>query len=54
MEIKTEEGAKLCIEPPLDYSEDFEPYESLSVEPNGDDPLPYSQVQLAVPSYRSW
>ncbi|NWR65719.1 K0556 protein, partial [Bucorvus abyssinicus] len=43
VEIKTEEGAKLCIEPPLDYSEDFEPYESLSVETNGDDPLPYSQ-----------
>ncbi|NXC14405.1 K0556 protein, partial [Corythaeola cristata] len=43
VEIKTERGAKLCIKPPLEYSEDFEPYESLSVETNGDDPLSYSQ-----------
>ncbi|XP_075371505.1 katanin-interacting protein isoform X7 [Mycteria americana] len=43
VEIKTERGAKLCIKPPLEYSEDFEPYESLSVETNGDDPLRYSQ-----------
>uniref|UniRef100_A0A8C3JNX2 KIAA0556 n=1 Tax=Calidris pygmaea TaxID=425635 RepID=A0A8C3JNX2_9CHAR len=28
VEIKTERGAKLCIKPPLDYSEDFEPYET--------------------------
>ncbi|XP_009980634.1 PREDICTED: uncharacterized protein KIAA0556 homolog [Tauraco erythrolophus] len=43
VEIKTERGAKLCIKPPLEYSEDFEPYESLSVETSGDDPLCYSQ-----------
>ncbi|XP_009323079.1 PREDICTED: uncharacterized protein KIAA0556 homolog [Pygoscelis adeliae] len=43
VEIKTERGAKLCIKPPLEYSEDFEPYESLSVETNGHDPLRYSQ-----------
>ncbi|NXL50108.1 K0556 protein, partial [Podilymbus podiceps] len=43
VEIKTERGAKLYIKPPFEYSEDFEPYESLSVETNGDDPLRYSQ-----------
>ncbi|XP_065540084.1 katanin-interacting protein isoform X3 [Lathamus discolor] len=43
VEIKTEKGTKLRIKPPLEYSEDFEPYESLNVETNGDDPLPYSQ-----------
>ncbi|XP_050761708.1 katanin-interacting protein [Gymnogyps californianus] len=43
VEIKTERGAKLCIKPPLEYSEDFEPYESLSVETSGGDPLRYSQ-----------
>ncbi|NXP02286.1 K0556 protein, partial [Thinocorus orbignyianus] len=43
VEIKTERGTTLCIKPPLDYSEDFEPYESLSVETNGDDPLRSSQ-----------
>ncbi|KAM6078357.1 katanin-interacting protein isoform 2-T3 [Theristicus caerulescens] len=53
VEIKTERGAKLCIKPPLEYSEDFEPYESLSVERNGDDPLRYSQklrrsLQLSI------
>ncbi|NXK90058.1 K0556 protein, partial [Formicarius rufipectus] len=41
--IKTEGGDKLYIKPSLEYSEDFEPYESLSVETSGDDPLPYSQ-----------
>ncbi|NXG08864.1 K0556 protein, partial [Sakesphorus luctuosus] len=41
--IKTERGDKLYIKPSVEYSEDFEPYESLSVETNGDDPLPYSQ-----------
>ncbi|KAM9222544.1 katanin-interacting protein [Leptosomus discolor] len=53
VEIKTESGGKLCIKPPLEYSEDFEPYESLNVETNGDDPLRYSQklrrsLQLSV------
>ncbi|NXT02838.1 K0556 protein, partial [Jacana jacana] len=43
VEIKTEKGATLCIKPPFEYSEDFEPYESLSVETNGDDPLRFSQ-----------
>ncbi|OPJ87736.1 hypothetical protein AV530_001143 [Patagioenas fasciata monilis] len=43
VEIKTERGGKLCIKPPLEYSEDFEPYESLSMETNDDDPLRYSQ-----------
>ncbi|NWS75895.1 K0556 protein, partial [Crotophaga sulcirostris] len=53
VEIKTERGGKLCIKPPLEYSEDFEPYESLSVETNGDDPLRCSQklrnsLQLSI------
>ncbi|XP_072734605.1 katanin-interacting protein isoform X6 [Ciconia boyciana] len=57
VEIKTERGAKLCIKPPLEYSEDFEPYESLSVETNGDDPLRYSQklrrsLQLSIEEKR--
>ncbi|XP_075574514.1 katanin-interacting protein isoform X2 [Pelecanus crispus] len=57
VEIKTEKGAKLCIKPPLKYSEDFEPYESLSVETNGDDPLCYSQklrrsLQLSIEEKR--
>ncbi|NXJ12458.1 K0556 protein, partial [Odontophorus gujanensis] len=43
VEIKTERGTKLCIKPPLEYSEDFEPYESLNMERNNDDPLHYSQ-----------
>ncbi|NXO02859.1 K0556 protein, partial [Rhinopomastus cyanomelas] len=34
--IKTEEGATLSVKPPLEYSEDFEPYESLSVETSDD------------------
>jgi len=53
VEIKTERGAKLCIKPPLEYSEDFEPYESLNMDTNADDPLHYSQVQLAVAFYCS-
>uniref|UniRef100_A0A8C2YE48 Katanin interacting protein n=1 Tax=Coturnix japonica TaxID=93934 RepID=A0A8C2YE48_COTJA len=53
VEIKTERGTKLCIKPPLEYSEDFEPYESVSMERNSDDPLHYSQklkssLQLSV------
>ncbi|XP_032839460.2 katanin-interacting protein isoform X2 [Tyto alba] len=57
VEIKTERGAKLCIKPPLEYSEDFEPYESLSMETNGDDPLCYSQklrrsLQLSIEEKR--
>lgn len=57
VEIKTEKGAKLRIKPPLEYSEDFEPYESLTVETNGDDPLPYSQesrrsLQLSIEEKR--
>ncbi|NXO53466.1 K0556 protein, partial [Aramus guarauna] len=57
VEIKTERGDKLCIKPPLEYSEDFEPYESLSVETNGDDPLCYSQklrrsLQLSIEEKR--
>ncbi|XP_072204822.1 katanin-interacting protein isoform X2 [Excalfactoria chinensis] len=53
VEIKTERGTKLCVKPPLEYSEDFEPYESISVERNSDDPLHYSQklkssLQLSV------
>lgn len=46
MEIKTGRGTKLRIKPPLEYSEDFEPYESMSTERNSDDPLHYSQVGL--------
>ncbi|KAM6121606.1 katanin-interacting protein [Phoenicopterus ruber ruber] len=57
VEIKTERGAKLYIKPPLEYSEDFEPYESLSMETNGDDPLRYSQklrssLQLGIEEKR--
>ncbi|NXH76140.1 K0556 protein, partial [Hydrobates tethys] len=57
VEIKTERGAKLCIKPPLEYSEDFEPYESLSVDANGDEPLRYSQklrrsLQLSIEEKR--
>jgi len=47
VEIKTGRGTKLRIKPPLEYSEDFEPYESMSTERNSDDPLHYSQVGLA-------
>ncbi|XP_025963491.2 katanin-interacting protein isoform X2 [Dromaius novaehollandiae] len=43
VEIKTESGSKLCIKPPSEYSEDFEPYESMNMETNDDDPLCYSQ-----------
>ncbi|NXG66309.1 K0556 protein, partial [Hemiprocne comata] len=46
VEIKTERGAKLRIKPPFEYSEDFEPYESLSMETNGDTPLHYPQQKL--------
>lgn len=35
--IKTEEGGKLYIKPSLEYSEDFEPYESVNVESSSDD-----------------
>ncbi|NXI91837.1 K0556 protein, partial [Psophia crepitans] len=62
VEIKTERGTKLCIKPPLEYSEDFEPSESLSLETNGDesngdDPLRYSQklrrsLQLSIEEKR--
>ncbi|XP_027738603.1 protein KIAA0556 homolog isoform X1 [Empidonax traillii] len=41
--IKTEKGGKLYVKPSLQYSEDFEPYESLALETNGGDPLHYSQ-----------
>ncbi|NWJ07358.1 K0556 protein, partial [Crypturellus undulatus] len=43
VEIKTESGSKLCIKPPPEYSEDFEPYESVNMETNDDDPVCYSQ-----------
>ncbi|XP_051488392.1 katanin-interacting protein isoform X1 [Apus apus] len=46
VEIKTETGSKLRIKPPCEYSEDFEPYESLSVETNGDTPLHHPQQKL--------
>nr|XP_009934611.1 PREDICTED: uncharacterized protein KIAA0556 homolog [Opisthocomus hoazin] len=57
VEIKTERGAKLCIKPPLEYSEDFEPYESLNMDTNADDPLHYSQklrrsLQLGIEEKR--
>ncbi|NXY61297.1 K0556 protein, partial [Callaeas wilsoni] len=35
--IKTERGDKLYIKPSLEYSDDFEPYESLSGESSSDD-----------------
>ncbi|NXA50699.1 K0556 protein, partial [Nothocercus julius] len=43
VEIKTESGSKLCIRPPPEYSEDFEPYESVNMETNDDDSVFYSQ-----------
>ncbi|XP_009672946.2 katanin-interacting protein isoform X1 [Struthio camelus] len=45
VEIKTESGSKLCIKPPPEYSEDFEPYESVNMETDDDDDdaLCYSQ-----------
>ncbi|NXA41573.1 K0556 protein, partial [Eudromia elegans] len=43
VEIKTESGSTLCIKPPPEYSEDFEPYESMNMETNDDDPVCYSQ-----------
>ncbi|NXL55784.1 K0556 protein, partial [Chordeiles acutipennis] len=57
VEIKTERGAKLCVKPPLEYSEDFEPCESLNMETNGDDPLRFSQklrrsLQLGIEEKR--
>ncbi|XP_054247203.1 katanin-interacting protein [Indicator indicator] len=57
VKIKTQRGAKLCIRPPVEYSEDFEPYESLSLETDGDDPLHDSQklrrsLQLSVEEKR--
>ncbi|NXW55558.1 K0556 protein, partial [Eurystomus gularis] len=57
VKIKTEKGSKLCLKPPLEYSEDFEPYESLSVETNGDDLFCRSQklrssLQLSIEEKR--
>ncbi|NXN15435.1 K0556 protein, partial [Indicator maculatus] len=57
VKIKTQRGAKLCIRPPVEYSEDFEPYESQSLETDGDDPLHDSQklrrsLQLSVEEKR--
>ncbi|NXF97653.1 K0556 protein, partial [Eubucco bourcierii] len=57
VKIKTQRGAKLCIRPPVEYSEDFEPYESLSLETGDDDPLNHSQklrrsLQLSVEEKR--
>ncbi|XP_044856150.1 katanin-interacting protein-like [Mauremys mutica] len=34
VQIKTESGSRLCISPPPEYSDDFEPYESLNMETN--------------------
>ncbi|NWS33659.1 K0556 protein, partial [Polioptila caerulea] len=41
--IKTERGGKLYIKPSPVYSDDFEPYESLSVESSSDEDGPLSQ-----------
>lgn len=55
MAIKTEGGGKLYIKPSPQYSEDFERYESLSVESSSDDDdSPLSQVQLAAALCCSW
>ncbi|KAJ7306069.1 hypothetical protein JRQ81_010435 [Phrynocephalus forsythii] len=35
VQIKTESGSRVYIAPPLEYSEDFEPYESLDQESGG-------------------
>ncbi|XP_058705234.1 katanin-interacting protein [Poecile atricapillus] len=45
--IKTEGGGKLYIKPSLEYSDDFESYESLNVESSSDDDVgPLSQQEL--------
>ncbi|NWX28606.1 K0556 protein, partial [Notiomystis cincta] len=52
--IKTERGDKLYIKPSLEYSDDFEPYESLSVESSSDDgDGPPSQQELRSSLQRS-
>ncbi|NXD25790.1 K0556 protein, partial [Spelaeornis formosus] len=52
--IKTERGDKLYIEPSLVYSDDFEPYESLSVESSSnDDDDTLSQQELRSSLQRS-
>ncbi|NWR42796.1 K0556 protein, partial [Regulus satrapa] len=56
--IKTERGGKLYIKPSLVYSDDFEPYESLSVESSSadddeDDDDPLSQQELRSSLQRS-
>ncbi|XP_074867041.1 katanin-interacting protein isoform X2 [Carettochelys insculpta] len=42
VQIKTESGSRLCISPPPEYPDDFEPYESLNMETN-DNHTNYSQ-----------
>ncbi|NXU95887.1 K0556 protein, partial [Cettia cetti] len=53
--IKTERGGKLYIKPSLQYSDDFETYESLSVESSSDDDDegPLSQQELRSSLQRS-
>ncbi|NWX95481.1 K0556 protein, partial [Nothoprocta ornata] len=43
VEIRTESGSKLCLKPPPEYSEDFEPYESVNMETNDAAAVCYSQ-----------
>ncbi|NXF10117.1 K0556 protein, partial [Smithornis capensis] len=43
--IKTERGGKLYVKPSLEYPEDSEPCESLSVETGGDGPPQHSQQE---------
>ncbi|XP_063270276.1 katanin-interacting protein isoform X3 [Prinia subflava] len=52
--IKTEGGGKLYIKPSLEYSDDFETFESLNVESSsdGDDDGPLSQQELRSSSQR--
>ncbi|KYO44580.1 hypothetical protein Y1Q_0005935 [Alligator mississippiensis] len=52
LQIRTESGSRLCIEPPSEYSDNFELYESLNMERNDDHPVVYVQ-NIKSPSSRS-
>ncbi|XP_060116845.1 katanin-interacting protein [Heteronotia binoei] len=41
--IKTESGSKLYVAPPVEYCDDFEPYDSLDLEPSEGEPNGHSQ-----------
>lgn len=51
VQIKTENGSKLYVAPPVEYSDDFEPYDSLDLESSGSEQSGRSQV-CTFPSFR--